>query len=98
MKATVLLKRGEAPSAFRVSRSAFRVPGISTVDQVMAEERAAAFTKRSLKASAKLAGLKLVVGMCDFTTLEGKDTLGKVAYLCRKGKRFCRECLCLRAW
>jgi len=84
MKATALLKRGEAPSPFRVPRSAFRVPGISTVDQIMAEERAAAFTKRSLKTSAKLAGLKLAVSMCDLTTLEGKDTPGKVAYLCRK--------------
>ena len=29
---------------------------VSTVDQVMAEERAAAFAKRSIKTSAKLAG------------------------------------------
>ena len=50
----------------------------------MAEERAAAFTKRSIKAAAKLQGLKLVVSMMDLTTLEGKDTPGKVAYLCRK--------------
>src|ERR1043166_1210349 len=84
MKVTALSKRGEAASPFRASRSAFRVPGISAVDQVMAEERAAAFTKRSLKTSAKLAGLRLVVGMCDLTTLEGKDTPGKVAWLCRK--------------
>ena len=55
-----------------------------TIDQVMVEERAAAFTKRSLKTSAKLAGLKLAVSMMDLTTLEGKDTPGKVAYLCRK--------------
>ena len=55
-----------------------------TIDQVMAEERAAAFTKRSIKADAKLQGLKLVVSMMDLTTLEGKDTPGKVAYLCRK--------------
>jgi deoxyribose-phosphate aldolase len=55
-----------------------------TIDQVMAEERAAAFTKRSIKAGAKLEGLKLVVSMMDLTTLEGKDTPGKVAYLCRK--------------
>lgn len=55
-----------------------------TVDQVMAEERAASFAKRSLKADAKLAGLKMVVAMMDLTTLEGKDTPGKVAYLCRK--------------
>jgi deoxyribose-phosphate aldolase len=54
------------------------------IDAVMAEERAAAFTKRSIKADAKLAGLKMVVSMMDLTTLEGKDTPGKVAFLCRK--------------
>ncbi|HWD18821.1 MAG TPA: deoxyribose-phosphate aldolase [Verrucomicrobiae bacterium] len=58
-----------------------------TVDQVMVEERAAAFTKRSIKTSAKLSGLKLVVSMMDLTTLEGKDTPGKVAYLCRKAQQ-----------
>jgi deoxyribose-phosphate aldolase len=57
---------------------------VPTVDQVTVEERAAAFTKRSIKTSAKLAGLKMVVSMMDLTTLEGKDTPGKVAYLCRK--------------
>jgi deoxyribose-phosphate aldolase len=54
------------------------------IDQVMVEERASAFTKRSIKSAAKLSGLKLVVSMMDLTTLEGKDTPGKVAYLCRK--------------
>lgn len=54
------------------------------VDQVMIEERAASFGKRSIKSGAKLAGLKMVVSMMDLTTLEGKDTPGKVAYLCRK--------------
>lgn len=62
----------------------FSVP---TVDQVMVEERAAAFTKRSIKTSAKLSGLKMAVSMMDLTTLEGKDTPGKVAYLCRKAMR-----------
>src|SRR5581483_2536865 len=57
---------------------------IPTIDQVMVEERAAAFTKRSIKTNAKLAGLKMVVSMMDLTTLEGKDTPGKVAYLCHK--------------
>jgi deoxyribose-phosphate aldolase len=57
---------------------------LPTVDQVMVEERAASFTKRSIKTSAKLAGLKMAVSMMDLTTLEGKDTPGKVAYLCRK--------------
>lgn len=55
-----------------------------TVDQVMVEERAAAFTKRSIKADAKLSGLRLAISMMDLTTLEGKDTPGKVAHLCAK--------------
>src|ERR1700685_4322631 len=54
------------------------------IDAVMVEERAASFTKRSIKTSAKLAGLKLAVSMMDLTTLEGKDPPGQVAYLCRK--------------
>ena len=64
-----------------VTRRAFE---FKTVDQVMVEERAAAFGKRSIKTSAKLAGLKLAISMMDLTTLEGKDTPGKVAFLCRK--------------
>src|SRR5215212_5551897 len=55
-----------------------------TVDQIMVEERAAAFGKRSIKTSAKLDGLKLAISMMDLTTLEGKDTPGKIAFLCRK--------------
>ncbi len=55
-----------------------------TVDAIMVEERAASFGKRSIKTSAKVAGLKMAISMCDLTTLEGKDTPGKVAYLCRK--------------
>jgi deoxyribose-phosphate aldolase len=54
------------------------------IDQVMVEERAGAFAKRSIKTSAKLAGLKLAISMMDLTTLEGKDTPGKIAFLCRK--------------
>ena len=60
------------------------LPASTTIDQVMVEERAASFTRRSIKTGAKLAGLKMVVSMMDLTTLEGKDTPGKVAYLCRK--------------
>ena len=60
------------------------LPAAHPIDQIMAEERAASFTKRSIKAGAKLAGLKMIVSMMDLTTLEGKDTPGKVAYLCRK--------------
>src|ERR1019366_9501557 len=72
-----------ALSALHASRITHHV-SVPTVDQVMVEERATEFTKRSIKTSAKLAGLKMVVSMCDITTLEGKDTPGKVAYLCRK--------------
>ena len=61
--------------------SKFKAP---TVDQVGVEERAAKFTKRSIKNESKLAGLKLAASMMDLTTLEGKDTPGKVEYLCQK--------------
>jgi deoxyribose-phosphate aldolase len=57
---------------------------VPSVDQIMIEERAGAFAKRSIKTSAKLAGLKLAVSMMDLTTLEGKDTPGKIVFLCRK--------------
>src|SRR5260221_5380250 len=86
MKAPALLKTGNGArnrSGSDFTHHASRITA-STVDQVMAEERATAFGKRSIKTSAKLAGLKMVVSMMDLTTLEGKDTPGKVAYLCRK--------------
>jgi len=82
MRATVSQKSGGTTIrhlSFVIGKSS-----ISTVDAIMAEERAASFSKRSIKTSAKLAGLKMAVSMMDLTTLEGKDTPGKVAYLCRK--------------
>lgn len=78
------MKAVTAVHAPRTTHHASRHSSLSTVDQVMVEERAAAFTKRSIKTAAKLAGLKMAVSMMDLTTLEGKDTPGKVAYLCRK--------------
>ena len=54
------------------------------IDQVGIEERASRFTKRSIKKDAKMNGLKLVLNMIDLTTLEGKDTEGKVKQLCYK--------------
>ena len=60
---------------------------IGTVDQVGIEERAAKFTTRSIKKGSKLWGLKTAVSMVDLTTLEGKDTPGKVASLCQKARR-----------
>jgi len=55
-----------------------------TVDSVMLEQRAAAFRTRSIKAGAKMAGLRLAMSMVDLTTLEGKDSPEKVRALCRK--------------
>src|SRR3954447_19987841 len=57
------------------------------VDAVAAEERAASLAKRSLKKEAKVWGLNLAISMIDLTTLEGKDTRGKVYALCQKAMR-----------
>jgi len=57
------------------------------VDTVMASERAASFTKRSIKASSKMGALRLAMSMLDLTTLEGKDSLEKARALCRKAVR-----------
>ena len=54
------------------------------VDQVGVEERVARFTTRSIKKSAKMQGLKMALNMIDLTTLEGKDTEGKVKEVCCK--------------
>lgn len=55
-----------------------------SVDKVMLEQRAASFTKRSIKSRSKEAGLRLALSMLDLTTLEGKDSPEKVRSLCRK--------------
>ncbi len=57
------------------------------VDAVAAEERAASLAKRSLKKDAKVWGLRTIISMIDLTTLEGKDTRGKVFALCRKARQ-----------
>ncbi len=57
---------------------------VGPVDQVGIEERVAKYGTRSLKKAAKLWGLRTAVTMVDLTTLEGKDTPGKVASLCQK--------------
>jgi deoxyribose-phosphate aldolase len=57
---------------------------IGAVDQVGIEERVAKYATRSLKKNSKLFGLRLATTMVDLTTLEGKDTPGKVASLCQK--------------
>jgi len=56
------------------------------IDQVGIEERASRVTKRSIKNETKVNGLKLALNMIDLTTLEGKDTVGKVKQLCYKAQ------------
>jgi deoxyribose-phosphate aldolase len=57
------------------------------VDQVGIEERAASLARRSIKREAKLWALDLAIRMMDLTTLEGKDTPGKVRALAGKARR-----------
>ncbi len=54
------------------------------IDQVGVEERVSRLTKRSIKKESKVAALKLAMSMIDLTTLEAKDTPGKVIQLCNK--------------
>ncbi len=57
---------------------------VPRVDQVGVEERVARFCARSIKKESKVQGLKLALNMIDLTTLEGKDTEGKVKQMCYK--------------
>ena len=58
--------------------------GSPAIDQVGIEEKISRFTKRSIKKESKLTALKLAMSMIDLTTLEAKDTPGKVKQLCTK--------------
>jgi len=62
--------------AFDISQTA--------VDQVGIDERAGSLAKRSIKKETKIAGIKLAISMIDLTTLEGKDSAGKVEAMCQK--------------
>ncbi len=57
---------------------------VPTYDTLGVIERVNRFSKRSIKNSSKIAGLKLALSMIDLTTLEGNDTKGKVEQLCYK--------------
>lgn len=54
------------------------------VDKVGVEERIERFQSRSIKGESKKQGLRLALNMIDLTTLEGKDTPGKVKQMCYK--------------
>ncbi len=56
------------------------------IDHVAVEERVARLNKRSIKKESKIFALKLALSMMDLTTLEGKDSIGKVIQLCQKAK------------
>ena len=57
---------------------------LPTYDTTGVNERVARFCSRSIKKRSKVEGLKLALSMIDLTTLEGKDTAGKVKQLCYK--------------
>ncbi len=61
--------------------------GLSGVDKVGVEERAAKLATRSIKTTAKKEGIDLSIRMIDLTTLDGMDTKGKVKTLCAKARR-----------
>ncbi|MCH2142811.1 MAG: deoxyribose-phosphate aldolase [Phycisphaerales bacterium] len=61
------------------------------VDAVMLSQRAASFTRRSLKADAKRTALRLAVSMVDLTTLEGADSPECARALCRRAIHPCPE-------
>ena len=56
------------------------------IDHVAVEERVARLNTRSIKKDSKIQALKLALSMMDLTTLEGKDSDGKVIQLCQKAK------------
>lgn len=61
------------------------------IDQVGIEERVARFSTRSIKKGSKVHALKLALNMIDLTTLEGKDTAGKVKQMCYKALHLCDQ-------
>ena len=64
---------------------------LPTYDAVGVMERVDRFCKRSIKNTSKVEGLKLALSMIDLTTLEGKDTPGKVKQLCYKALHLCEN-------
>src|SRR3954447_14684046 len=60
---------------------------VTAVDQVGAVQRVEALKRRSIKRESKVWALELAIRMMDLTTLEGKDTPGKVRAMCVKAMR-----------
>lgn len=57
---------------------------IKPIDQIGTQERVARLFSRSIKKESKIQALHLSLRMIDLTTLEGKDSPGKVKQLCYK--------------
>ncbi|MEY4992694.1 MAG: hypothetical protein RI948_1581 [Bacteroidota bacterium] len=62
------------------------IANAQSIDQIGTLERIARIQARSIKGAAKLKGLRMALSMIDLTTLEGKDTPGKVRQLCYKAQ------------
>jgi len=60
---------------------------VTPVDRVGVEERVAALKTRSIKTTSKVWALRTAISMVDLTTLEGKDTPGRIEQLCAKAMR-----------
>lgn len=92
-RAAPLARAGSAARALALdtgkepSRRDYRPPAVPPVEAVGLEERAASLAKRSIKKASKVEGLHMAISMMDLTTLEGKDTPGKVLSMCRKAMR-----------
>ena len=79
-------RRGDLTTGRHQHRGS-RLGRVWPVDAVGVEERAASLAKRSIKKDAKLWALDMAIRMMDLTTLEGKDTPGKVRALAGKARR-----------
>jgi len=56
----------------------------SPIDSKMLNDRVEELSKRSIKKDSKIWVLKFIVSCMDLTTLEGKDTAGKLSHLVKK--------------
>jgi deoxyribose-phosphate aldolase len=73
----------------KISKFNLQMVDSPAIDKVGVEERVARFQTRSIKNESKLQGLKMALSMIDLTTLEGKDTPGKVKQMCYKALHLC---------
>jgi deoxyribose-phosphate aldolase len=70
------------PSTERIMQ--YLKPYCLPVDEICVKDRVNSITSRVIKGLDKVSAIKLAVSMIDLTTLEGKDSRGKVQTMCRK--------------